>query len=93
MSQPTAVIQKPMANILFNNTGGRKGVKSAAGLAGTMLRKHAEQMGTIRPGPRGMGMVPPQKPTQIPSGYGGGVDPDQKTFSHLHHLHEYYNEK
>lgn len=81
---------KPLANMFFNQHGGRRGVRSATNVGDKILRKQASQFGGIRPGPMGMGMITPSKPTQIPSGHHAA---EQKVFSHLHQIHEKYNEK
>jgi len=79
---------KRLANMTFNQHGGRSGTRSASSTANRMIRKEAERMGTVRPGPLGMGMINPAKPTKIMSGHEG-----QQKFSHLHQMHEKYNEK
>ena len=80
---------KSLANMYFNQHSGRRGVRSATNVAEKMLRKKSSDMGTIRGGPAGMGMVNPVKPTQLPSGSSNTTKP----FSHLHQIHELYNEK
>lgn len=81
---------KPLANMYFNRHGGRKGSRSATNTAKKLLRKQATQFGSIRPGPMGMGIISPNKPTQIPSGHQAA---ESNAFSHFHQIHEKYNEK
>jgi hypothetical protein len=90
MSEHAEIPHKRLANMFFNTHGGRRGTRSATNTARKFLRKQASQFGSIRPGPMGMGMINPQKPTQIPSGHAAA---ESKIFSHLHQLHERYNEK
>lgn len=80
-----ATPHKPLANMAFNQHGGRRGTISASSMGEKMLRKSGH--GSVRPGPKGMGMVNPSKPTQIHSGHDGGE------YSHFHMLHEKYNER
>jgi hypothetical protein len=85
-----ALLHKPLANMYFNQHSGRRGTRSATSTADKILRKQASEFGGIRPGPRGMGMINPMKPSQIPSGHEAA---EKKTFSHLHQIHEKYNER
>lgn len=80
---------KPLANMFFNQHGGRRGVRSATNVGDKILKRQSALLGGngIRPGPMGMGLISPSKPTQILSGQGS------KQFSHLHQIHEKYNEK
>jgi hypothetical protein len=80
--------EKRIANHLFGNHPGRRGVQSATRMTEHFLRGHNENFGSIRAGPMGMGMISPAKPTALPSGQEG-----REAFSHFHSLHEYYNEK
>lgn len=81
---------KKLANMTFNQHGGRRGTRSATNIADKMLRKQADNTASIRPGPKGMGMRTPHKATKIGT-TGGGME--NKKFSHLHQMHEKYNEK
>jgi hypothetical protein len=83
---------KRLANMNFNQHGGRRGTRSATNVAGKMLRKEATRMGSIRPGPMGMGLRNPAGSNQSSMG-GGDKNDGKKQFSHLHQLHEKYNEK
>ena len=85
-----AIPYKPLANMYFNQHGGRRGTRSATNLANKMLRKQAGEFGSVRPGPKGMGMINPRKPTQIRSGHEAA---ESESYSHLHQIHEKYNER
>ena len=96
MSQGGSVPFKPIANMRFNQHGGRRGVRSAGSLAHKIIKRQnkgatndfVENTGKgIRPGPRGMGIKTPHKPTQIVSSF------EKPAFSHLHMIHEKYNER
>ncbi len=79
---------KQLANMHFNQHGGRKGFRSASSWSERAIRQQANNHGSIRPGPAGSGLISPGKPTSIQSGHEG-----RGLFSHLHQLHESYNEK
>lgn len=83
---------KKLANMRFNQHGGRRGTRSATNVADKMLRKEADKHASIRPGPKGMGMKTPHKPTKLGKP-GGPGSLEGKKFSHLHQMHEKYNEK
>ena len=87
MQQQGALPFKRLANMHFNQHGGRRGVRSATNVGDRMMRKQAQLEGTIRPGPRGMGLVNPDKSHHIPTGH------ENPRHSHFHQLHERYNEK
>jgi hypothetical protein len=80
---------KQLANMSFNQHGGRRGTRSASSMADKMLRNQADKTSSIRPGPKGMGMRNPHKPTKL----AGEQHLANKKFSHLHQMHEKYNEK
>lgn len=82
---------KRLANMFFNQHGGRRGTRSASSWSAKALRDQAKSSMSIRPGPIGMGIVSPGKPTLIPSGH--EAHEGRTPFSHLHQLHETYNEK
>ena len=79
---------KRLVNMHFNQHGGRKGVRSASAWSERSIRQQAKIHGSIRPGPAGSGLISPGKPTALESGHEG-----RQSFSHLHQLHESYNEK
>jgi len=77
---------KPLANMYFNQHGGRRGTRSASSWSQKALRDMANDEKTIRP--NAGGLLSPHKPTQLPSGHEGNM-----AYSHIHQLHENYNEK
>jgi hypothetical protein len=81
---------KRLANLTFDDHGGRNGQRSGIRTANKMMKKEASKMQSIRPGPMGMGMITPHKPTKIPTGHHSERD---SSFSHFHQIGESYDEK
>lgn len=90
MSASAPLPFKPLANMHFNQHGGRRGVRSATSVGEKMLKKTEHNHQGHRPGPMGMGHVVPHKPNAM---FGENATPPTKQYSHFHQLHEKYNEK
>lgn len=77
---------KKLANMRFNPHGGRRGTRSATSIVAKMLSKEGDKQSSARPGPTGMGVHTPYKGSKM-------HNPNATTFTHLHQMHEKYNEK